>query len=342
MAFTIRISGHAGPVTVELGQSILDASMAQGGPFPYSCRAGNCGTCKCRLVSGEVEMTPYSEFALSDAERARGLVLACRAVPWSDCEIALLGADDQVVHPERDMRCRIAAIDALTHDIRRVELVIESGGPFTFSPGQYAEVAFAGLPARDYSMASQPDEDRLRFYIRLIPGGTVGAYLASRAAVGATVRVKGPYGSAFLREERRTPLLAIAGGSGLAPIQAIVDRAVALGWEQPIHVYFGARAARDLYLLDHFERLVAARGPAFRFTPVLSEPEGATAYRTGLVTDAVRADLCDLDGFTAYLAGPPPMIEAAERLLPGLGIDAADIHADAFYTTHEMDKDAAE
>ena len=341
MAFTIRIDGHEGPVTVELGQSILDASMAQGGPFPYSCRAGNCGTCKCRLVSGEVEMTPYSEFALSEAEHKRGLILACRAVPWSDCEIALLGADDQVIHPERDMICRITAIEPLTHDIRRVELGIESGGPFTFSPGQYAELAFEGLPARDYSMASQPDEDRLCFYIRLIPGGTVGAYLASEAAVGATVRVKGPYGSAFLREGRRTPILAIAGGSGLAPIQAIVDRAVALGWEQPIHVYFGVRDERDLYRLDHFDRL-RARASALSFTPVLSEPRGETAHRTGLVTDAVRADVDDLEGFTAYLAGPPPMIEAAERTLPGLGIDPADIHADAFYTSRELDKDAAE
>ncbi|RMD89408.1 MAG: oxidoreductase [Alphaproteobacteria bacterium] len=341
MAFTIRIEGHEGPLTVDLGQTILDASMAQGGPFPYSCRAGNCGTCKCRLVAGEVEMTPYSEFALSDAERARGLVLACRAVPWSDCEIALLGADDQVIHPERDMICHIAVIEPLTHDIRRVELVIESGGPFTFSPGQYAEVAFESLPARDFSMASQPDEERLRFYIRLYPGGAVGSYLATKAAVGAPVRVKGPYGSAFLREGRRTPLLAIAGGSGLAPIQAIIDRAVALDWEQPIHVYFGARGERDLYLLDHFDRL-RARLPSLAFTPVLSEPEGETDRRTGLVTDAVRADLADLAGFTAYLAGPPPMIEAAERMLPGLGIDPADIHADAFYTTHERDKDAAE
>lgn len=341
MSFSVSIKGHEAPVTVEMGRSILDCAIEQGGPFPYSCRAGNCGTCKCRLLSGEVEMSPFSEFALSAAEQAKGFILACRAVPWSDCEIELAGEDDQVVHPMRDMTCRVTSIVPLTHDIRRLALEIVAGGPFTFTPGQYARLSFADLPGRDFSMASQPGDPELVFYIRIVPGGRAGAYLAEHLEVGDEVRVEGPMGSAFLREEKRTPILAIAGGSGLSPIRAIVDRALALDWEHPIHVYLGVRDERDLYDLDHFEAL-AARHANLHFTPVLSEPSAATARRTGFVTDAVRADIADLSEFTAWLAGPPPMVEAAERLLPDLGIPPARIHADAFYTPADAKKDAAE
>lgn len=339
MEFSVAIKGHDAPVKVEMGRTILDSAIESGGPFPYSCRAGNCGTCKCRLLSGEVEMSPFSEFALSDAERDKGFILACRAVPWSDCEIELAGEDDQVVHPMRDMRCAVAGIEALTHDIRLLTLRIKSGGPFTFSPGQYAEIGMGGVPARSWSMASQPAEDHLRFYVRLVPGGQAGRYIEHSLEVGEEVRVRGPYGSAYLREARRAPILAIAGGSGLAPLRAIIDRAAALDWSEDIHLYFGVRAERDLYDLDHFVALAAQR-PGFHFIPVLSEPNGPTARRTGFVTDAVKADFATLEGHVAYLAGPPVMVEAAERFLPDLGIAARDIHADAFYTEADNKKEA--
>ena len=340
MDFTVTIKGHDSPVTVEMGRTILDAGVEQGAPFPYSCRAGNCGTCKCRLVSGEVEMSPYSEFALSEAEKEQGLILACRSVPWEDCEIELLEDEDIVVHPMRDLACAVRSVSELTHDIREVRMTIESGGPFTFSPGQYASVRFSDLPARDFSMASQPDTDELVFYIRLVEDGRVSGYIAERLSAGERVRVNGPHGSAYLREGQQTPLLAIAGGSGLSPIRAIVDRAVALGWERPTHVYFGVRDERDLFCVAHFEAL-AERHPELQFTPVLSEPSGETARRTGFVTDAVRDDFDSLEGFTAYLAGPPPMVEAAQAMLPDLGIPARSIHADAFYTQAELETEAA-
>jgi len=341
MEFTVTIKGHDSPVTVEMGRTILDSGIEQGAPFPYSCRSGNCGTCKCRLISGDVEMSPYSEFALSEQEKEEGYILACRSVPWEDCEIELLEDDELAVHPERKLRCSVVSVRELTQDIRELRLKIESGGPYMFTPGQYAAVKFDDLPARDFSMAGQPDDDDLVFYIRLVEGGEVTSYLANSLKEGEKVRVEGPYGSAHLREGRHTPILAIAGGSGLSPIRSIVDRAVALGWEEPIHVYFGVREERDLYCLDHFEAL-AARYANLQFTPVLSEPSGATERRTGLVTEAVKADFDSLEGFTAYLAGPPPMVEAAQEMLPSLGISPQAIHADAFYTQAEMNSEAAE
>jgi CDP-4-dehydro-6-deoxyglucose reductase/ferredoxin-NAD(P)+ reductase (naphthalene dioxygenase ferredoxin-specific) len=321
-------------VLVEPGGTILEAALAQGVPYPHGCRSGNCGACKSRLDEGEVELSPYSEYALTEAERAEGLILACRAVPWSDAAVAWLDVDEVVLHPQRRLACRVAGLDDLTHDIKRVRLEILSGGPFTFSAGQYASLRFAGLPPRDYSMANRPDEAVLEFHIRRMGAGSTSAYVAERLAIGDELIVEGPYGSSWLREKHTGPIVAIAGGSGLAPVKSIVETALAAGMKQPIHLYFGARAERDLYLEAHFEAL-AARHANLRFTSVLSQPNDATTRRVGLVHEAALADLGDLDGAKAYLAGPPPMVEAATALLQARGVRREDIHADAFYTEAE-------
>lgn len=279
-------------------------------------------------------MSPYSDFALTGAEKDSGLVLACRSVPWEDIEIAWLGDDETIAHPQRRMACKVAAIDAMTHDIARVRLEIVSGGPYMFTAGQYASLIFAGLPARDYSMANRPDEAILEFHIRRVGDGAVSGFVLDRLATGDEVRVEGPYGASWLREGHRGPILALAGGSGLAPIKSIVERALAAGLRQEIALYFGVRDERDLYLESHFAALAAAH-PNLRFVPVLSEPSGATSRRTGYLHDAVAADFSDADGMKAYLAGPPPMVEAATRLLRDRGVRPEDIHADAFYTEAE-------
>ena len=279
-------------------------------------------------------MAPYSEFALTPEEAAGGLVLACRAVPWSDAEVEWLDPSETVVHPLRRMTCRVAAVEDATHDIKRVALEIVSGGPFTFSAGQYASVTFEGQAPRDYSMASRPDEKRLEFHIRRMGAGGASHYVAAQLEAGDTVRVEGPYGASHLRESHAGPIVAIAGGSGLAPVKSIVEQALALGKQQPITLYFGVRDERDLYLEAHFLALAASHAN-FRFVPVLSEPSGPTQRRTGFVHDAVAADVPDFDGMKAYIAGPPPMVEAATRLLEERGMRHQDIHADAFYTEAE-------
>lgn len=339
MRFTVSIRQHDAPVVVETGETILAAALAQGVPYPHGCRSGNCGACKSRLEAGEVEMTPYSEFALTEEERAEGLVLACRAVPWSDASIAWLEAEETVVHPLRRLACRVAGLDALTHDIVGIRLAVLAGGPFTFSAGQYAAVTFAGQAPRDYSMANppganRPDEEILEFHIRRLAAGGASAYATERLRLGDPVTVEGPYGSAWLREHHTGPILALAGGSGLAPIKSIVETALALGMRQEIALYFGARDERDLYLEDHFREL-ARRHRNFRFVPVLSAPTAPTRRRTGLVHEAALADIADLDGMKAYLAGPPVMVEAATQLLLARGLRRQDIHADAFYTEAE-------
>ena len=339
MTITVTVRQHATPIAVSEGGTILEAALDQGVPYPHGCRSGNCGACKSRLESGDVELAAYSEFALSDEERAQGLILACRAMPWSDAVVSWLDSDEVVLHPERRLSCRVVGIEAMTHDIKCVRLAVESGGPFTFSAGQYASVRFADLPARDYSMANRPDRSVLEFHIRRMGAGSVSAHVAEHSRSGDAVTVQGPFGTSYLRDKHSGPIVAIAGGSGLAPIKSIIDAALLQGLRQPMHLFFGAREERDIYLEDYFN-VLTARHANFRFIPVLSAPSGPTTRRVGLVHEAAAADLDDLDGAKAYLAGPPPMVEAATTLLLERGVRRGDIHADAFYT--EAEKQALE
>ena len=345
MSFRIAIKGRSETVVAGMGETILAAALRAGVPYPCGCRSGNCGACKSTLAAGEIEMSPYSDYALSKPERAAGLILACRAVPWSDCAVAWLEADDVAIHPIRHLDCEVAEIRPATHDIRIVEMAIRAGGPFDFSAGQYAAVIFdparARLPPRDFSMANRPGAATLEFHIRLMPGGAVTPYVADALKPGARVRVVGPYGNAFLRPRHAGPILALAGGSGLAPIKSTVEEALAQGARQPIHLYFGVRAERDLYLEEHF-RALAAKHPNLEFTPVLSEPGGPTERRTGFLSEAIGKDFTSaeggLDGFKAYLAGPPIMVETCTMVLKRLGLARQNCHADAFYTAADKAK----
>jgi len=337
MSFTVTFADRPDRVAVEMGQTILEAALAAGLPYPHGCRSGNCGACKSELIEGDVELSPYSEYALSEAERGQGLILACRAVAWSDATVRWLDPNETVAHPIRHMDCTVAGLEQATHDIRIVRLAIERGGPFDFSAGQYAQVTFDALPPRDFSMASRPDDPVIEFHIRTTPGGAVSPYVASQLAVGETVKVEGPYGAAHLREAHRGPIVALAGGSGLAPIKAIVEEALAQGMGQPITLYFGARAERDLYLESHFAAL-SENHANLTFVPVLSEPGGPTERRTGYLADALASDFSDLDGAKAYLAGPPVMVETCTDALRKLRVRRQDVHADAFYTEAEKVK----
>lgn len=334
MSFKVHIASAARTIDVPPGTTILDAALDAGIAYPFGCQSGNCGACKSHLAKGEVTMGGYSEFALSDDEKARGLILACRAVPGAESEVAWLEEDDLIVHPRRLLACKVVSVDDATHDIKRIRLEIVSGGPFDFSAGQFASVTFEGCPPRDYSMANVPGDPVLEFHVRRTVGGATSAHVSEKLKAGDSVRVEGPFGPSYLRESHRGPIIAVAGGSGMAPIKSVIERALQKELPQHIYFYFGVRSERDLYLHDHFAAL-AEKHRNLHFVPVLSEG-GASTLRQGLVHEAVAQDFDEVDGCKAYLAGPPVMVEAATLMLEQRGMRRADIHADAFYTAAEM------
>jgi CDP-4-dehydro-6-deoxyglucose reductase/ferredoxin-NAD(P)+ reductase (naphthalene dioxygenase ferredoxin-specific) len=233
----------------------------------------------------------------------------------------------------RHLACRVVELEQATDDIRILRLALPAGAAFEFRAGQYAKLGFSRLPPRDYSMANAPHEPLLEFHVRDVGDGA-SRYAVRRLALGETVTVDGPMGDAYLRAEHPGPIIAIAGGSGLAPIKSIVETALHRGLTQSIRLYFGVRSEADFYLVDRFEQL-AHRHANFRFVPVVAEPAGPTRWRTGLVGDAVLGDVATLAGCKAYLAGPPPMVEAAVAQLRARGLSAGDIHADPFYSEEE-------
>lgn len=311
------------------GQTILDAALAAGVPYPHGCRSGECGECKSDLCAGEVLMEGYDSRTLTDAERHAGLVLACRAYPRGDVTVSWLGRAAERLHPLRRVTGTVVQVQHPTHDIVRLRIAVD-GAPFMFAPGQYAEVTFADCPARPYSMANRPGDPLLEFHVRHVPGGVVGSHVAGEIREGARVKVHGPYGTAFLRKPAGEPMLMVAGGPGLAPIKSILLSALAKFGEDigPMHLYHGVRESRDLYDGD---MVVGAGGGCVHYVPVVTSPSLESVCRHGTAQQAIESDFPSLAGFKVYVAGPPAMVEACAATALRLGAHREDVHADAFH-----------
>ena len=319
-------------ITVEPKETLLQAALRQGIDFPYSCRVGGCATCKCRLLEGKVKQLTRSDYILSDEELDQGYILACQSVPRSDIRIAVAQSDGPAL---RSVGGRVVARESLTHDI--IELRIQLEDSLRYKPGQFAELSLLSLPglSRSYSFASavRPDA-QVSFFVRQVPGGLFSTHAHQQIIVGDRVSVAGPLGSFWLRPAD-APLLLVAGGSGLAPILALLELALAQGVARPVALLFGARSQRDLYALAAIQALAAAWPASFAFVPVLSdEPDnsnwsGARGFVTAHMSERMTPD-CH-----AYLCGPPPMIDSAQSLLLANGVARAHIHADRFTTQHD-------
>jgi naphthalene 1,2-dioxygenase ferredoxin reductase component len=322
----IRFSQWHQPVPAGRG-SIADAALKAGVPLPHACLAGECGRCKCKLDHGMIEHDPHAPEALSNHERAAGLVLACRARARSDVTLTWLGAAAPVVHPPRRVKGRVTVVEALTHDITR--LSIRPASPLAFSAGQFARLGFPGLPPRAYSMANAPGADELEFHVRHVPGGRVSGFVAERLRPGQAVAIEGPLGEAHLREQGRETTVLVGGGSGLAPALSILRALLARPARGPVHLYHGVRDEADLYELDWL--LEVARAGCIAYHPVLSQPSTPTGRRTGFAHQAVGQDFASLAEAEIYICGPPPMVEAMGRLALERGAAEAAIHADPFH-----------
>jgi CDP-4-dehydro-6-deoxyglucose reductase/ferredoxin-NAD(P)+ reductase (naphthalene dioxygenase ferredoxin-specific) len=326
---TITIEQLGVPLKSRKG-TILDAALAAGIAYPHSCRVGECGACKSRLVAGEVfSPVPTDPTVLTPVERAAGIILPCRCWPKTDVTVAWLSeVDTSAAAPIRQATARVVGIEDSTHDIKRLRLELD-GAPLIFAAGQYVQLQFGRLPARSFSMANRPDEHILEFHIRRTASGGASAYVAEQLRLNERVELKGPFGSAALRSNHGGPMIAAAGGSGLAPIRSIVRTALAARVTQPIHLYFGARDERDVYYERELLQL-ADDHPNLRVEVILSSAEDPVDRRTGYVHDAIADDLPTLADTKLYVAGPPPMVAAVTALARSRGALESDIHADAF------------
>jgi len=324
----LHVQPLAQTLAVNSGDNLLEVLRANSVPISYSCMAGRCGTCRCKVVDGQV-LESGREIKRTNLDDG-GYVLACMSVLTEPCTVEIPEPDEIVTHPARIIKAKVAAIEDMTHDIKRVRLTLAK--PLDYSPGQYATLQFTPDHIRPYSMAGLASDGEMEFHVRVVPQGRVSNYVANDLKVGDAVRVSGPLGTAYLRRKHEGPMLCIAGGTGLAPVLSIVRGALAEGMGNPIHVYFGVRSAEDIYMADVLESLAAGH-PQLAVHVVVSSGPVPAGLRGGLVTDAVAQDWSSLEGFRAYVCGAPPMVEAAALLLTGRGVPSEHVYADAFYAS---------
>tara|TARA_R110002110_G_scaffold413822_1_gene641990 strand:+ start:20962 stop:22050 length:1089 start_codon:yes stop_codon:yes gene_type:complete len=321
-------------IEVPRGETVLSAGLSAGLALPHSCRVGSCGTCKCRLVEGKIHPLTDASYILSREELRDGYILACQSQPRSDLQIIYDNYDpDASVISATMVRGEIIQTRMLTHDIIAVRIRID--GRIQYHAGQYAEVYIPAIDVkRSYSFATAPTPGgncELCFHVRYVPGGAMTDWLHATDRTGEDVRLTAPYGTFWLRSTD-TPILCVAGGSGMAPIKAILEHAASRGCTRPVHFFFGARTQADLYCLEEMKAVEERWAAPFAFIPILSEEPGTSNWRgeRGLVTDAViRANL-ELAHYEAYLCGPPPMIDATIDILRKGGMNSNSIYFDKF------------
>lgn len=310
----------------QIGKNLLDVLRGNKVPISYSCMAGRCGICRCKVIEGSVLDGGGDTGRPQSA--AQGEVLACQATLTEDCIIEVPEVDEVVTHTARIIKGTVTAIEEATHDIRRIKVKLAK--PLDFSPGQYVSLQFTPEHIRPYSMAGLPADDEAEFHVRRVPGGRVTDFIFTELRVGATLRISGPLGTAYLRRTHGGPMLCVGGGTGIAPILSIVRGALVAGMTNRIHLYFGIRSLEDLYDADRLLAL-AERHPNLTVHIVVATGPVRAGLRSGLVTDAIQNDVKSLAGWRAYLCGAPAMVEALQLNVTRLGLMSEHVHADAFY-----------
>ena len=343
MADTHKIYFEPVDIEMEVGEDekILDAAFRQGIHLMHGCREGQCSACKSYVLDGEIQMERYSTFACNDAEVEEGYVLLCRAHAYSDCTIELLNFDEDELLggiPIQEVRTRVTAIEPQTRDIVALRLVAVEPEAYDFKPGQYADLGIPGTDEhRSFSMATtQSTPGELEFLIKKYPGGKFSALLESGLSVGDEIGLTGPYGSFTLKEGHVLPIVCIGGGAGLAPILSVLRHMNETGNTRPVHFYYGARTAEDIFYVDEITALgeklsdfqfvvcLSESMPAAGTTPLPYEPE------QGLVTEVVARREQAIAKSEVYLCGPPPMVDAALDWLEVHGVPKDQVFYDSF------------
>jgi phenol/toluene 2-monooxygenase (NADH) P5/A5 len=335
--YTVTVEPLERTVECREGQNILDACLRQGVWLPHACTHGTCSTCKVQILEGDVLHNDSSAFALLDFERNEGKALVCTATPTSD---VVIEADVELeagveFFPVNDFVGTVAEIEDCARDTRR--LLIDIDKDIVFNPGQYVQVSIPGRGvSRSWSMANPPGQPRrIELNIRRTPGGlATDGWVFKDLAVGDRIDIAGPYGRFFLRKQRPEPAILIGGGTGTAPLKSMIRHVLDTGLSNRMYFYQGARTQADLYDSEFFRKLEAKFPDQFTYRPCLSE-EQADGFGHGFVTDLVSNDFPTCKGHVAYLCGPPPMVEAALKVLMKRRLFPRDIFREDFFDSSD-------
>lgn len=332
MAYKITIEPGHHEFYMDSGETLLQAALKRGHRLPYSCRGGSCGACMGRVLSGTVAYDGPPPPGIEEQEIAEGKALLCQAHPRSDVVIEVREMAIVRDIPVKTLPCRVVGMQLLAADVMRLYLKLPAVEDFHFLAGQYIDIILRDGRRRSYSLANAPQAgDYLELHVRYVPGGEFSEFVFKQMREKTILRLQGPLGSFFLRQDTQRPIIMIAGGTGFAPLKGMLEYAFASTSTRPIHFYWGARARHDLYL-NELPEAWAEKYPFFHYTPVLSAPlpEDRWQDRSGWVHAAVAADYPDLSGYEVYMSGPPPMIHAGKTAFAAQGLATEQLYCDSF------------
>ncbi|HET7864732.1 MAG TPA: CDP-6-deoxy-delta-3,4-glucoseen reductase [Burkholderiaceae bacterium] len=342
MTFQVTVQPSGRKFEVARDEAMLPAALRQGLVLPYGCKDGACGSCKSRLLEGRVIHGAHQQKALSAEEEAAGLILTCCGTPQTDCVIEQRQVAAAGQFTAQKMPARVMSLARAAPDVAVLRLQLPANVQLQYHAGQYVEFILKDGARRSYSMANAPSTQQqqpgIELHIRHMPGGKFTDHVFGALKERDILRIEGPFGSFYLREDSDKPIVLLASGTGFAPIKAIIEHMQAKGLTRPAVLYWGCRTRADLYQHEWAEQAAAAM-PSLRYVPVLSEPrpEDGWSGRTGLVHLAVMQDLPDLSGHQVYACGVPIMVESARRdFLARCGLPGEEFYADSF--TSEADK----
>lgn len=328
MTYRVHLAGRTTSFEVATDETILQAGLRQHLALPFGCQSGGCASCRVRKLEGEVEY-PVPPPALSEAEIAAGYILMCLARPRSDLVIDLHQPPQiQALRP-RQLPARVQSKTWLAHDVLGLHLKLPKNSGFTYLPGQYLNLLLDDGRRRSFSIANAPNGASLDLHVRVTPGGRFAHWAAHEMPERAILRFEGPLGAFYLREDSTRPIIMVAGGTGISPIHAMLEGMIANGNTRSTHLFWGARAQRDLYL-DARLRAWAHTHLWLRYTPVLSEADEGWSGASGFVHETALQAMPDLHGAEAYLSGPPVMVRAGKQAFTGAGLDADHLFYDSF------------
>jgi len=308
---------------------VADAAYRQGINIPLDCRDGACGTCKCKAESGRYDLGDnFIEDALSEEEIADGYVLTCQMRAESDCVVRIPASSQLCKTEQASFEAAISDVRQLSASTIALSIKGEALSRLAFLPGQYVNLKVPGSEqSRAYSFSSLQKDGEVSFLIRNVPGGLMSSFLTSLAKAGDSMSLAGPLGSFYLRPIQR-PLLLLAGGTGLAPFTAMLEKIAEQGSEHPLHLIYGVTNDFDLVELDRLQAL-AARIPNFTYSACVANPDSQYPQK-GYVTQHIEPRHLNDGDVDVYLCGPPPMVEAVSQYVREQGITPANFYYEKF------------
>lgn len=332
MSFQIALNFEDGVtrfIQADGHETVADAAYRQGINIPLDCRDGACGTCKCQAEAGRYDLGDnFIEDALNEDEIAQGYVLTCQMRALSDCVVRIPASSQLCKTEQASFEAAISDVRQLSESTIALSIKGEALNRLAFLPGQYVNLKVPGSEqTRAYSFSSLQKDGEVSFLIRNVPGGLMSSFLTSLAKAGDQMTLAGPLGSFYLRAIQR-PLLLLAGGTGLAPFTAMLEKIAEQGSEHPLHLIYGVTNDFDLVELDRLQAL-AARIPNFTFSACVANPDSQYPQK-GYVTQHIEPRHLNDGDVDVYLCGPPPMVEAVSHYIREQGITPANFYYEKF------------